>query len=1059
MKPIKLIISALGPYADTMPEINFEQFEDRGLFLITGDTGSGKTMIFDSICFALYGTTSGTYRDTRNLRSEYAAESARSFVDFYFSHQGRQYRIWRQPTYTRRKQRGEGLVQEQEKAIFYAPGQPPVEGLKPVEQAIRELLRVDEKQFKQIAMIAQGEFWQLLNTKTEQRTEILRTIFMTGAYKNIESRLKDHMDASSNRRKRAEDSIIQYFGDVTAIGELQEELSTLQESIHTANRVWDIDRLLDIIQRAIALDRTALSACLVQQEQEEEKLNDLQRTLLTAKRDNELLERQEELQKKKDALEARRQEIQTLQSKLEEQKAVTREVYPAYRRWQTKKEEAEGTKKQIEDCQNRLSIAREDAKGKHSQLEEAEKKSGLADELQRVIDRIKEEAPKYQQRDILRKNLAELGQTEKTLVAQEKELAAREVQLQEYIRQQQELIAKLKEKPVELEGAKREGEEIARIIARMKEILITEKEKRVQRQRSLEQKQKEYQEARRAYDTVSGQCAHAQRTLEECRAGILATHLTEGEKCPVCGSMHHPEPAALPRESITEEDFKHLQEEESRLQEKKNRANVAAESAKTALDEYEESLSAQIEELFSSPMLLAAFEGENLDQLYHRLSLAADEMVKRQGENRERLECLTKECARLRKSEKDLEQAQGSYSQKLVEEKRRLIEQRQETGEKQAAGMAAMSSLDSLSFPTWEEAQAACLEAEKTVKTIRVALEQAKESRQKADELVTSLQATLQTLSTSWERQEEDKLKLLDEVKEKVSKYSFCNDSKAMLALVVTEDQIKRVEREITDYFQAVVTNDAGLQQASADAKGKVPVDISALQTSYMEQKEKVERSRKEVNVLQNRMELNEEKYERISERRAEFETAQKESATFKRLYEMVRGTTGNGKITLEQYIQATGFDAIIAAANRRLEPMSDGQYELQRREESLNRQSNQFLDLVVLDKNTGHLRPVGNLSGGESFKASLSLALGLSDTVAMNQGGIQMDALFIDEGFGTLDRRSIESTLETLIRLSNSNKLVGVISHRDEMRDNIPQQIRVVKSRSGSTFTVDLGN
>ena len=190
----------------------------------------------------------------------------------------------------------------------------------------------------------------------------------------------------------------------------------------------------------------------------------------------------------------------------------------------------------------------------------------------------------------------------------------------------------------------------------------------------------------------------------------------------------------------------------------------------------------------------------------------------------------------------------------------------------------------------------------------------------------------------------------------------------------------------------------------------------------------------------------------------ASLDAARKEYSLCKRLYELVRGTTGKGKITLEQYIQAAGFDGIIQAANRRLRPMSDGQFELYRQEDAPGKRSNTFLDLMVQDNYTGHRRPVGNLSGGESFKASLSLALGLSDTVSSNLGGIQMDALFIDEGFGTLDRHSIDNAMEILLQLSGTSKLVGVISHREELIENIPQQIRVRKTREGSSLEIDTG-
>ena len=179
MKPIKLKMSAFGPYAGEMQEIDFEQFEERGLFLISGDTGAGKTTIFDAICFALYGITSGSYRDTKNLRTEYAKDTTRSYVDFYFSHQGKNYHVLREPSYERKKQRGTGFVLVKENAVFYEEGMAPIEGLVKVNAAVKELLHIDEKQFKQIAMIAQGEFWDLLNAKTEQRTEILRTIFLT----------------------------------------------------------------------------------------------------------------------------------------------------------------------------------------------------------------------------------------------------------------------------------------------------------------------------------------------------------------------------------------------------------------------------------------------------------------------------------------------------------------------------------------------------------------------------------------------------------------------------------------------------------------------------------------------------------------------------------------------------------------------------------------------------------------------------------------------------------------------------------------------------------------
>ena len=234
-------------------------------------------------------------------------------------------------------------------------------------------------------------------------------------------------------------------------------------------------------------------------------------------------------------------------------------------------------------------------------------------------------------------------------------------------------------------------------------------------------------------------------------------------------------------------------------------------------------------------------------------------------------------------------------------------------------------------------------------------------------------------------------------------------------------------------------------------------MELDLLLAKCEEQKRLVKEKREKLYELTGRIGQNKRAYEKIAEQREAYEKFGHQYQLYRRLYELVRGTSGNGKITLEQYIQAAGFDGIIRAANRRLLPMSDGQFELYRRQDAVSKQSNCFLDLEVLDHYTGHRRPVNNLSGGESFKASLSLALGLSDTVSSNLGGLQMDALFIDEGFGTLDQKSIESALEILLNLSEASKLVGIISHREELIEAIPQQIRVKKTREGSRLEFEL--
>ena len=231
---------------------------------------------------------------------------------------------------------------------------------------------------------------------------------------------------------------------------------------------------------------------------------------------------------------------------------------------------------------------------------------------------------------------------------------------------------------------------------------------------------------------------------------------------------------------------------------------------------------------------------------------------------------------------------------------------------------------------------------------------------------------------------------------------------------------------------------------------------MDGIQLEINRQNEKIRKLHDQKNDIFYRIRTNMEKKKNISDLRPVLEKYRKENAICSRLYDLVKGQTQKGKITLEQYIQATGFDRIIRAANRRLLPMSDGQYELFRQEDSLGKRSNTFLDLEVLDNFTGHRRPVGNLSGGESFKASLALALGLSDEVQSAAGGIRLDTLFLDEGFGSLDDESLEQAMRVLAGLTEGDRLVGIISHVGALKDRIDRQVVVRKARTGGS-TVEL--
>ena len=1059
MKPIKLIICAFGPYAGKMPEICFDQFEEKGLFLISGDTGAGKTTIFDAICFALYGTTSGMYRDTKNLRSEYANPTVESYVDFYFSHQGHEYHVWRQPEYERRKQRGYGVITEKQKAVLYLDGGVPIEGVTQVNNAVKDLLHIDDKQFKQIAMIAQGEFWDLLNAKTDQRTEILRTIFMTSGYKNIEYKLKDRMDANKGKKLHAEQSIVQYFNDVTADenDEIYEELAELQSRARRTNSTWNLDELLDVIKTVIEHDKTRHEDIAIKLKKEETTLSKSKDELAIAETNNKFIIRLANLEKEQNELKERKKDIDELGELLKRQKAATHDVYPAFVAWESKNKEVLRTDGSIKDKNDEKKVAENAVQKAASRLADAEKLKPEMEDLKISINKIAEEEQKYKERDALSEKLKALEKTEVSIKGEEENLKIREADLKKKIAELKKTVQELKDKPSELQKIQAEGRDLENLSKDIADILDKQVKELGKRQKALKTKQDVFQKTFSEFERANSERINAERVLDSCRAGILAQGLSEGGKCPVCGSTHHPELAELPDTSISEDEFEELKKAEENAYEAKAKANTEAEKAKTALEGYEEQMRVAILDCIENGILGIDAKGENLDGLVQILEKAKQSVSEKKEENTLLTKSIDKDCILLKKAEKELDKASGDMTEELESDKEKLRNKKNDTDGEIKATKATLKTLKDLSFEDWKKASSEMKKAEKRKKIISDLLEESSTTKTNADKALAELKAEIKTLEESLKTQKKAEKILKDDLDKKLAIKKFA-DTDEMREFVVSEEQLSETEEKINKYKQDVEANKAQLVQAKADAKGKKTVDIEALKAACEEQEKAVREIRKADNVVSNRLTNNTEKQKNIEAQRDDLENARKEFTICSRLYDLVKGTTGNGKITLEQYIQAAGFDGIIAAANRRLLPMSDGQYELYRQEDSLGKRSNTFLDLEVLDNYTGHRRPVGNLSGGESFKASLSLALGLSDTVSTNLGGVQMDALFVDEGFGTLDRKSIDSAMDILINLSGANKLVGVISHREELIENIPQQIKVEKKKDGSHIEIELG-
>lgn len=1082
MKPTKLVMQAFGTYAE-QTEIDFTQFEEKGLFLICGDTGAGKTTIFDAISYALYGEASGSYRDTKNLKSEYVDKKVESFVDFYFTHQGKDYHVCRKPSFKYTNRNGKPDEQA-ERVIFYQPDGTTLEGAKNVDGtkekpgAIPQLLNMDAGQFMQVAMIAQGEFWKLLNAKTNERTEILRTIFQTDAYKKLELKLKNRMDVSFAARKEKEQSISQSFREVKVepaeisegiSGILTEDLAEdseeqprsvvqricdLQEKLQDSKSVWNIEEMLTLLQAIIGEDTEKAKQKETVLVQAEEELQKLQGTLVSAKDNNAILERYARTKEEQEVLESQKGLFEERRIQLDRTKQATYKVKPEYDAWSAKEHEWERTKQLITDgaqtladCQTRAGMA--DAKVKETEALRPE-----AEQCQKIVDKVREEEPRYKEREMLQH---ELGQIQLQLATQEQQEAAlvtAEQMLQKRIGELQEQQAVWKEEPQQLAQAQAAHDKLLDSQKKTESIAKNLIPAWRRKQQELEEAQREYRKNQDAYESAKEAFTHADRLYRANLVGILASDLAEGDPCPVCGATHHEKLATLVEASVTAEQCKELKAVEEKKLDAFNQATASASSLRAVVQAKELQLKEQIRGCMT-PAFIGGVEA--LEELLVIFERQRAKLVDAVAQSREQMDTLQQNCEKLREVEAMLARAQGTEMARLAEQRKSLVEERQSLIAKQAASQATLAALQTLSYPDWEAAMQAGNHALARVTEIQTALDTAAKEKKSADEAVARVQASIATQKQALEQQKSDAQMLKQRLNEKLTACQFASVEE-MQAQVATDAEIHAEETKLADYDKKVTEVAARLSQLEQeqDARHRTLVDLEQLQQEHTSKRVQVETLRTALQAITFRIQNNCEKQQNIRAQQVAYEKAKKENDTSYRLYTLVSGQTRNGKITFEQYIQAAGFDSILQAANRHLLPMSDNQFQLYRQTNAVGKQTNTFLDLEVLDISTGKRRPVGNLSGGESFKASLSLALGLSDTIAENRGGIQMDALFVDEGFGTLDSKSLEETKDALLSMSGENKLVGIISHRDELMD-IPQKLRVTKGRGGSRIQMEL--
>lgn len=1053
MKPIKLILSAFGPYAGE-ETVDFTKFNEQGLFLITGDTGAGKTILFDAICYALYGDTSGSYRNTKNLRSDYADLKTPTFVEFSFSHQGKEYRVLRNPQYQRQAKRGSGTITQKPDAILYCGEDTPIQGPSNVDNALKDILAISSSQFKQLVMIAQGEFRELLNASTDKRSEIMRSIFQTESYKKMSEILSERKSKAVGEKRRVEESILQYFTDAvpSQTEEIAMKLCQLQGAYSDSKQVRDGQLVVDVLSETIADDTNAFT----QQEEKlgaaQEKLQDQKDQKTKAEAINADLLELAERQSEKAELEKQADAIKQAENVLAQQKLATLMVKPAYETWQEKVEQVASLRIYVTQTEKKVKEQKKAVEEASNAVKALETNEEAASKLEQQAAVIENSKASYQKRDDALGAKKTNEELQASLFAQQDGLSAREDELRGKVEEYKQEIAALAKVPEDLIACEKDIDKQSDKNEMMQTVLgkkVPDWKKLVE---TSQKKAGDYAEASNDFQKKETERYQAEMELERSRAGILAKDLTEGQPCPVCGSIHHPILAQLSPSSMTDVAYKELQKAAETARTEKNNAYTASELAKNTEETCRNGLKEEIIDLLQTET-----HDKELDALIFELHDYLAAGIANLNTLKQKKNQLSKEKERLESLQTNLKTIQEENLPAIAKKKDEIAEQLVDVLKKLAASQEALNGCCALEYADWNTAEQAANALREKANTLREDYRKAVETRDTEKQKLSGINGQLRQLENDLTNAEQTESEKRVAFYNKLEETEFENED-AFRKMLTTQEKLEDTEKEIRDYYTKVDTNAALLQDAEAKAEGKTWVDMEALNDAIGEQEQLVTGLNAEVTSLNLRLSKNRDALEKIRKQLPDLEKWRREYTLCEDLYQRISGgRTGTNKITLEQYIQGAGFDRIIQSANRRLLPMSNGQYELRRQTTSQDMQSRHFLDLEVLDYHTGKHRPVSDLSGGESFKASLSLALGLADTVSASHGGVQMDALFIDEGFGTLDSNSIESAMEILFSLSgkNAHKLVGIISHREELQ-RIPQKIQVTKDKkAGSTIEI----
>lgn len=1071
MRPIKLTLSAFGPYADRIV-FDMNRLGTHGLYLITGDTGAGKTTIFDAITFALFGEASGENRHPDMLRSQYAAPEMPTEVELVFDYAGKTYTVRRNPEYRRPAHRGSGMVTQRAEAELTLPNGRVITKPKEVSQSVQEILGVTREQFAQISMIAQGEFRRLLQADTKTRIDIFRGIFQTGRYAALQKKIRDEALEAGRTCGKLRQSVQQYVSGI----QCREESEAFQQVQAAIGGKLPASEILPLLEQLIRQDREAAALVNAEQDQVQERLQQLAQMLnseknraaqektladirLALERQNAVVEAANTAKNQAKALLPEAEQRKEERTRLQEQLPKYEELAERQKSQKT----AERALRSLKEAVQAENTGITQLDGQIRELEEEQKTlSDVAAALAEARHQTEQQQRRIDRLTVLQERLAVQAKLQE---AWEKKATAAQNEQKKLKQQQDELVslANAGERLQQLKTEAERTEEKKQKLAGLNRQLVDYRTISDQ----LQQKQEEYMAARAEAERCQSDYVHKNQVFLDAQAGILAKNLAEGCPCPVCGATHHPQPAVVPADvpdQAAVEKAKKAAERANYTAEEKSRE---AASLNGQCDTLRRALKEALKEALSGES-----GGCGIDQ--------AEATCK--DANAALQEEVSRIAGQMRDAEKDserkhrLEQSIPEQQSVLVEATRTQQEAREALIQNETRCRAEAAEIPELSDLPIEDSKLQARVVIFAADVKKAGKEQAKQLRlleaQKArwDEIERILPEKRQQLTELSEKHRTDTGRIVEEkarqnerqaqIQALANTLTFADQEAAEQYLANLTAQIRKIESDsekAEKVLAAAVSQKTQLQGQAQQLEVQLREIPVYDETALSEEMKRLQMRRaalsQQSNVIAARQSGNEAVRENFSVQSKSLETAEHRYQWLQSLNETANGSiSGKEKIMLETYIQMTFFDRILNRANLRLMVMSGGQYELKRRREAADVRSQSGLDLNVIDHYNGSERSANTLSGGEAFLASLALALGLSDEVQASAGGIRLDTLFVDEGFGSLSENSLDLAMQALAGLSDGNRLVGIISHVAELKERIDRQIIVRKDRSSGS-------